>query len=275
MGRAAYEHNSFFLASALAFDALLAAIPFALLVLGGVGYMLHTLGSQTDIHSLLDEFLPAHGAGGTDPFSAFEEIAQGIADSRGQLSIWGALLFVWFATRFFASVRHALNAVLDAEEGRPPWVALGADFSLVVFTALLFAGNALISTQTFVSGWAARFLGLCSAFGFGVVLFAAIYVVAPARRLPWHTVVVASLVASLAFEVAKRLFALYLAQFVTLDQLVSNANVIAMLLFLMWLYYMAFAFLFGAEVGGAYDELVRERTRKPRDSMVGPGLAGL
>lgn len=255
----------FFLASAVAFDALLAAVPFALLILGGAGYVLHHLGtSSTDIRQLLADFLPAHGEGDNDPFSAFEDIAVRIAENRGKLSIWGAPLFFWFASHFYGTVRHALNEVLDATEARPFLLGLTTDFSLVVVTALLFVGNAMISAQTFVGGWSARFLALLSAFGFSVVLFAMVYRVAPARRLPWHTIVVASLVASLAFEVAKRLFALYLAAFTNMDRFVSNANVIAILLFIIWFYYMACAFLLAAEVAGAYDTVARERTHSAK-----------
>lgn len=261
VGREALERGIFFLASAVAFDALLAAIPFTLLVLGGVGYALHAVGaSVTDIHGLLDEFLPAHDAGGTDPFSTYEEIALTIAENRGRLSTWGAPLFLWFATHFYGTVRHALNIVFDVKEERRFWVRMGADASLAVVTVLLFAANAVLSAQTFVGGWPARFLGLLSAFGFGVLLFAAVYSVAPARRLPWHTIVVASLVASLAFELAKKFFALYLAGFATMDRLASNANVIAILLFVIWLNYIAFAFLLGAVVAGVYDGVMRERT---------------
>ena len=265
VGREALERRIFFLASAVAFDALLAAIPFTLLVLGVVGYALHAIGvSETDVHGLLDEFLPAHDSGGSDPFSTYEEIAQTLAQNRGQLSIWGAPLFLWFATHFYGTVRHALNVIFAAPEKRRWFVALGTDASLAVVTVLLFAINAVLTGQTFVGGWPARFLGLLSAFGFGVLLFATVYAMAPARRLPWHTVVVASLVASLAFELAKRLFALYLAQFATMDRLASNANVIAILLFVIWLNYMAFAFLLGAVVAGTYDGVMRERRLVPR-----------
>jgi membrane protein len=245
-------------------------------VLGGVGFVLAAAGTTlTDIHSLLDEFLPAHGAGGNDPFSAFEEMALRLAQARGRLSTWGAPLFLWFASRLFATARTTLNQVFDVPERRRFYVTLGLEVALVLITTALFAANALITGPTFGDNWVVRFLALCSAFGFSVILFGAVYLLAPARRLPWHTIVVASLVASLAFEVAKRLFALYVAEFVTLDRLVSNANVIGVLLFIIWFYYMAAAFLLGAEVGAAYDEGARERAARtpPPPPAPPPGSA--
>src|SRR5262249_46810421 len=56
-----YENQVMFLASALAFDALLAALPFCVLVLAALGYVLHSMGSSIgDVHAVLDRFFPAH-----------------------------------------------------------------------------------------------------------------------------------------------------------------------------------------------------------------------
>ena len=59
-----YENQVMFLASALAFDALLAALPFCVLVLAALGYILHSMGGTLgDIHAVLDRFFPAHRSG--------------------------------------------------------------------------------------------------------------------------------------------------------------------------------------------------------------------
>jgi uncharacterized BrkB/YihY/UPF0761 family membrane protein len=58
--------------------------------------------------------------------------------------------------------------------------------------------------------------------------------------------------------VAKRLYALYVIRFATLDRVASDANVVALLLFLLWVYYTAYLFLLGGEVAETYD-LVRMR----------------
>ena len=57
---AAYEDNIPFLASALAFDILLTAIPFVGVVLAFVGYLAqHQIATnQVNVHDLLQRFLP-------------------------------------------------------------------------------------------------------------------------------------------------------------------------------------------------------------------------
>ncbi|MBI3082336.1 MAG: hypothetical protein HYY94_05425 [Gemmatimonadetes bacterium] len=63
---AVYENNVFFLASALTFDALVAALPFTLLALGALGYVVQDdRDTLSSVHALLDRFLPMRaGAGG-------------------------------------------------------------------------------------------------------------------------------------------------------------------------------------------------------------------
>ena len=72
---------------------------------------------------------------------------------------------------------------------------------------------------------------------------------------------IAALFCAVAFEAAKRLYALYLTRFATFDTLVSNANIVAFVLFLVWIYYMALVFLLGGEIAETYD-LIRLRRRQ-------------
>ena len=54
----------------------------------------------------------------------------------------------------------------------------------------------------------------------------------------------------------------YLAEFATVDRLVSNANAIAGGLFLVWMYYTAVVFLIGGEVAQTYDLVRRQREQR-------------
>lgn len=112
------------------------------------------------------------------------------------------------------------------------------------------------------SPWLGRFLARLSAFSMGVVLFYLVYTVAPGRRVPWDTALVAAVVASLAFEVAKILFAVYISRFATFDRLVSDTNAIAVILLIAWMYYTAVVLLIGGEVAETYDLMRRQREQR-------------
>ena len=260
--RAGYEDNIPFLASALTFDGLLWILPFLLLALAGVGW---ALGGTSDpaatIHLLFDQSLPAHQTAG-DPFGRVERALVDVVASRTQLSLAGVPLFVWFSFRLFGSIRAALNDVFDTDETRPFLAVKAQDLLLGAAAAILLAVNTLVSTVLLPDTWPGRFLATVSAYVAAVALFYVIYTIAPSRHVHWDTALVAAIAASLAFEVAKKVYAVYLTQFATMDRFFTNANAIALLLFVFYVYYTAWVFLAGGEVAETYDLARRQREQR-------------
>ncbi|HEY3279032.1 MAG TPA: YihY/virulence factor BrkB family protein [Gemmatimonadales bacterium] len=265
---AAFDDNIPFLASALSFDILLTAIPFVGLVLATVGYLVqHQITThQVDVHELLQRFLPAAmGVGDADAFGRVEQALSGVVAQRGRLTVVAVPLFLWFSTRLFGGLRAALNEVFDTDERRPWPVAKLLDLAMVLVTGALLVANALLSAigggkDAFL--W--RFGAELGALAFGTGLFFLIFKFLPSRRIYWRTGLVASLFCAVAFEIAKRLYALYVTRFATLDRLASDANVVGFLLFLLWIYYTAYVFLLGGEVAETYDLMRMRRQQRVR-----------
>ncbi|MGH7701067.1 MAG: YihY/virulence factor BrkB family protein, partial [Gemmatimonadales bacterium] len=267
---AAVEDNIPFLAGAVSFDLLLTAIPFVVLLLGVAGYLVQhqVTTQQIELQELLQRFLPAEAPGGAGRFAALERLFAGIVENRGTLALIGVPLFLWFSTRLFAGLRAALNEVFDTDERRPWPLAKLVDLAMVVVAALLFVGSALLSAWiSFLEAWSS-WLGRWSlqivAFASSTLLFFLLFKFLPARRIFWRTALVASLFCALATELAKRVYAVFLANFATLDRLVSDANAAAFLLFLVWVYYTAYVFLIGGEVAETYDLLRLRRAQRVR-----------
>jgi membrane protein len=273
---AAYEDNIPFLASALSFDLLLTVIPFVALLLAAVGALLQrqVTTQQVELHELLARFLPTGPGGGTDQaFQVIERALGGVVRHRGRLTAFGLPLFLWFSTRLFGGLRAALNEVFDTDERRPWPAAKLLDVVMVLCTGGLLLGSGLVaaweagnaavmSTSSFAVDWLWRFGLETVAFGAGALLFFAIFKFLPSRRIHWRTALVAAVFCSLGFEVAKRLYALYVTRFATLDQIASDANVVALILFLLWVYYTAYLFLLGGEVAETYDLMRMQRAQR-------------
>ncbi|MEX2156971.1 MAG: YihY/virulence factor BrkB family protein [Gemmatimonadales bacterium] len=256
---AAYEDNIPFLAGALSFDILLTAIPFVGLVLAVVGYLVEYQLAihQLNVHELLQRFLPESSGGESGTFGFIERALGDLVARRGRLTLLAAPLFLWFSTRMFGGLRAALNEVFDTEENRPWPVAKLTDLAMVFVAGSLFLANAFVSTGTGVVAQAGSLV-------FSTLLFFVIFKFLPSRRIYWRTSLVASLFCAVAFEVAKRLYALYVARFVTFDQLASDANLIGFLLFVLWIYYTAYVFLLGGEVAETYDLIRMRRQQRVR-----------
>lgn len=261
----AYEDNIPFLASALSFDVILTSIPFLVLLLAVVGSLVqHQLTTQQlDLTELLRRIMPVSGGVGGDAIRHVEDVLAEVVRSRGQLTLIGLPLFLYFSTRLFGGLRAALNDVFDTDEKRPWPLAKLYDLGLVLITGVLLLSSALLPalgarTSAQLSGgfWIQWVYGLSLeiiAFSFSTILFLCVFKILPARRIAWRTAFIAALFCALAFELAKRLYALYVAHFVTLDRLASNANAGAFFLLILWIYYTNCVFLIGGEIAEVYD----------------------
>lgn len=272
----AYEDNLPFLASALSFDVILTAIPFLVVLLAVVGTLVqHQITTQQmDLEELLRRFMPTIRGPSDAAVRNVERILEQVVASRGQLTLVGLPLFVYTSTRLFGGLRAALNEVFDTEERRSWQVGKLIDLAFVLLTGTLMLLSALLpaleartigamhESGGFLLEWMYRLSLEIVAFGFSVVLFLAVFKVLPSRRIGWRTAVVAAVFCALAFELAKRLYALYVANFVTLDRLASNANAGAFFLLIIWIYYTNCVFLIGGEIAEAYDLARMRRTQR-------------
>ena len=274
----AYEDNIPFLASALSFDVILTSIPFLVLLLAVVGSLVqHQIATERlDVAELLRRVMPATagaGAGG-DAVRHVEDVLTQVVATRGRLTLIGLPSFLYFSTRLFGGLRAALNDVFDTDEKRPWPLAKLLDLLLVILTGMLLLMSALLPafeartmsglTEGFWLEWLYRLSLEIVAFGFSTALFLFVFKLLPSRRIAWRTAIVAAVFCALAFELAKRLYALYVSNFVTLDRLASNANAGAFFLLILWIYYTNCVFLIGGEIAAVYDLARMRRAQQVR-----------
>ncbi len=273
------------LASALTFDALLAIIPLAILVVAGLGFLLArtTYFDAANSGAVITSFLPdhLHGSTGVDPFEVVESLLGKIREYRSQLTLIAIPTFIWFSTRLFGSIRVCLSHIFQVRQRPVPGhfvvsyilgyflaklrdlvmvlvVLLLALISTVLSTALaLYAGNGvrLQPPWTFLVSEVGRLLGQGVALAFGLALFVTLYRYASPKRLAWSGALLAGGVTTIGFEIAKRLFGLYLAQAAPGGRFTLDANIGAVLLVILWLWYMSLVFLIGAAAADVWDHL--------------------
>jgi membrane protein len=256
-----YEDNIPFLASGLTFDALLWVLPLLVVALSAFGYVAGGVEEPRELaRVIVGVFLPEGGAEG--PFRRVAAALEQLVEQRGRLTVYGGPFFVWFSWRLFGSVRAALNDVFDTEETRSWLSGKAVDLALGVTAAVLILANTLITVVVLRRPWAGRFTAGLLAYVAVMLLFYVVYTVAPSRQMRWDTALVAALFASLGFEVAKRLYGVYVVQFVTFDRLLSDTNAIALLLFVLWMYVTAVVFLAGGVLAETYDLARRQREQR-------------
>jgi membrane protein len=270
------EDNVLFLAGGIAFNILLAVVPFVLLLVWGFGLVLRAQPMEASqlVVTYLDRVLPAHYE---SPDSPTHRLIQDILGAHTKLGIWSAVGFVWFSTRLFGSLRTVLANVFDIEQERGIIQGKIFDIKITVLSMILITANALISGYVLFATKASRqtlerlgirqdVMGQASALGtrlIGTVLlcvmFFALYKFLPIRRVRTKTAWVAGLFTTIMFELAKVVFNLYVSSFDPGSLYTGAAAAVVVLV--VWVYYAALIFILGGEVGQVF-ELRRTRKRQ-------------
>lgn len=189
------------------------------------------------------------------------------ADNGGAVAFASIGAIVLGASATFSQLHLALNQVWDIREPDTPLLrdlinmlrlrlmsfglVMGMGFLLLVLLVLDAALGFLLdlvwgSRET--SYWLLTLLQTLMALALMSLAFAVLIRELPDRRPRWREVLQGGLVAALLFSLGKHLFGLYLAKAGTADTF-GAAGSLAVIL--MWLYFSAAVFLFGAQVAAA------------------------
>ncbi|MEW6681452.1 MAG: YihY/virulence factor BrkB family protein [Nitrospirota bacterium] len=251
--------NGLFLASALAFSLLLYSVPLVLLVVAALGQtVVESDRALAEIQAILRQILPDIEQ------TAVEGLATAAAHRRA-LGLYGLVLFALFSTTTFGTARFALNVLFGVERRRGFFRGMGVDALMIVLLAALFAATIALNSALgaaraagdsvpFVgpilrSDWfiASELLGTL----FILALCYLVYRVCPARSLRPRGLVVAALTTTVLLEIFRWAFGWYAASVRHMTVLYGAIG--GLVLFILWLYYSAAVFFFGAAVGWAVD----------------------
>jgi len=272
-----------FLAGGIAFNLILAAVPFMLLLITGATFLVPvfmkagtTVGTTADqVYEIIDHLLPPHVHGD----STVDRFIRDVVSTRSQVGIYSAVGFVWFSTRLFGSLRSVLASVFDIESERGIIAGKIFDIKITVLATLLFVANLLVSTYVMlatkrgaatlvslglrsdVMGGLEYWIGRLLAFLFVFLMFFALYKYLPVRKVRLRTALVAATFTSVAFELARFIFSLYTSTFNPAS--LYTGTLAAIIVVVVWVYYAALIFILGGEVGQVYDlRRVRRRQRE-------------
>jgi membrane protein len=262
------EDNIFFLAGGIAFNILLAAVPFALLLVTGLAYFLNQSADRSaeTVSQLVDRLLPDSLTGGRDLLrGALTEAVR----TRGRVGVLSAVGFVWFSTRLFGSLRSVLADVFDIEQDRGIVAGKLFDMQITVVSTLLVVAYTTLSAYLAIAttrgaallerfgvradvlGAAGYWTGRAVAFAVIAGMFAGLYKYLPNRRIRWQTAVLGAMVAGALLELAKAAFAYYIRSFNPGGLYTGTLAVFVIVVF--WVYYAAILFILGGEVAQVYE----------------------
>ena len=267
------QDDIFFLAGGIAFNVLVAVIPFLLLLVAIFGYVLQAVVEdprQAAVNYVLS-ILPASAGVVRMTRTVVDDIITG----RTQAGLVGLALFVWFSTRLIGSLRSVLRDIFDLQEDRGIIAGKIFDVKMVIVAGSLFLANTGITVALeAIQTYGVELLGLQEtgevkviraiyaqllAFGFIFLMFLLIYRYLPTRRIPWRVSMVAATFTAVVWEILKAGFAWYVANIANYASTYGNLATAVVLVF--WIYYSSVVFILGGEVAQVY-ELSRIRRRQ-------------
>jgi membrane protein len=251
-----YEDRGALIAGSLTFISLLAIVPLASVALAlSSAFPFFGDAIATLQLFLFENLLPEAG------LDTVSEQVLGFTEQAGKLTTFGLGLLLLTAMMFMFTIDDALNRIFRVRRRRPLgqtmvtywgvltlWpVLIGASLSL---TSYLFGSDsAVLRLVPFVFTWAALTM---------------LYILVPYRYVDFRHAAAGALAAGIAFELAKRAFAIYVSNFPTYT-LVYGAFA-TLPIFLIWMYVSWLLVIAGAIFTAmlpGYRVITSERQRPP------------
>jgi len=257
----AEQDQIFFMGGAIAFNVLVAIVPLALAAVGVAGFFLQAREdvspAEPVVQYLLQVLPPVSPAFAEYMNTTLNEI---ISQSTGLFTI-GTIIFAWLATRLVGTLRSSLREIFDIQQDRGILAGKFFDLQMVFVAGTLLTFNIAITVT----------LGLVTDAGFEILhvaagqasllrnligqvlafltiwfMFVLIYRYLPSRRIQWRTSLIAATFTALLFELMKSGFAFYFRN----AEYASTYGALGFIaIVVIYVYYMALAFILGGEVG--------------------------
>ncbi len=264
--------------ASLSYYTLFSIAPLLLIVIAVAALVFDQAAVRGEIMQQLNSLVGTVGA------KAIEDLLANAGDTtdQGLAAIVGTITLLIGATTVFAELQSALDRIWKVPADRRPagvWGWMRArifSFGMVLGIGFLLMVSLALSAVLTASGrtWSAWFgewqlalqaLNFVVSFAVVTVLFAMIYKILPRVRIGWRDVWIGAGVTALLFNAGKTLIGLYLGTS-GITSTFGAAGSLAVLL--VWVYYSAQVFLFGAELTWAYTHRFGSLRDQPRQGAI-------
>lgn len=253
------KHNTSLLSGALAFYALLSLAPALYFIVSAAGVVIGRRAAAGQVLQWATLFLGPGGAHFIDGILARDGAGSSFATIAGIASLFFGV------TGAFGALQDALNLIWEVPSSDRGYIWQFFFKRLISFAAVMLVGLLLLLALLIgaIISAAGKFIPqalpatetLLQAGNFAVtlalvtVLFAMLYRLLPDTWVAWRDVWTGAAVTALLFSIGKTLIGLYLGHSTSSSPFGAAGSVVV---FLLWVYYSAQIFLFGAEFTEVY-----------------------
>jgi membrane protein len=251
----------FQLAAALAYYTIFSLAPLLLIVIAVAGFVFGREAAQNQV------FEAIQGLVGRDGARAIQDMIRH-ADKEGSGSwaaLWGIALLLIGAGGVVGQLQASLNKVWDVKpEAAGSWTRLIHDrflsFALILGIGFLLLVSLMVTAVvSAASSYYSRFLpevvalwpivDVLISFAMTTTLFALIYKILPDAYVSWKDVWIGAAITAVLFSLGKLAIGIYLGESGISSSYGAAGSLVTILL---WVYYSALIFFFGAELTKYY-----------------------
>ncbi len=248
-----FRHDGPMLAGAITCFSLMALVPFFLLLVSVFGYI---LGEHLEFYNFLATRLAGFFPEATSEITS--ELGKIITYKR--IGIFTLAVYAYFSYQLYYSLENSVNTIFQTPGKRPLLRSLV--LSLLVITALIvlimvsFGASTVISlfdplSRLFpgIMDWnmVTVFIGVVLPVFLVFVTASGLYTVLPHGKVPVRHALLGAMLTAVLFEIVKHAFSYYIV--VKLSRFGNIYGPLgAFVIFLLWIFFAACIFLFGAEV---------------------------
>lgn len=260
------------LASSLAYYTVFSLAPLLIILIAVLNLASGFLGQTFGQQELVDQLRGVFGDGVADFIKTIVEQRQGGTSGDVVATVVGVVLLIVGATGVFVQLQNALNRIWDVRPDSKGGVVQLLRARLVSFALVVGIGFLLIvslvatalvdalsnSARTLLPGtdfvWSLAVEGV--SFVVLTLFFGVLFKVLPDASVKWRDIWAGAAVTALLFVVGKTLIGLYLSKSAVASTYGSAGSLVVLLL---WIFYSAQIFLFGAEFTRVYAERREEK----------------
>lgn len=275
VGRLAIKKNIFFNASAITFNLFLCAIPFTLILISLLGYILSIEAAFDEVIRYARELFPSftyetRGEDVIEGVVTIEQLIMPLVEARRIFGIVGIIILTFFSQGLLHSLKHVLFEVFDIEDRSHPLMELVYNFFTfgVVGGVFLFftiaisllslypvASIGLPFTDAVIElGWISEFLTRLIPVIFTPLLFYVIFRYISEKRISRKVSLTAAIIYTVLFETAKYGVGFYLGYALSAYRYYYQGYTIPVIIGV-WVFYSAVLFVVTAIMARAYQDM--------------------
>ena len=276
------KKDVFFNASAITFNIFICAIPFILLMISIIGYILSYEKAFAEILRYGRELFPSftYESRSSDVFRGavtLETLLEPLIGVRRIFGIIGTVILVFFSQGFFHTLKHVVFDIFEIEDRRHPILEMVYNFftfglvgGAFLFFSLIISLVSLVSIDkfslpytdiVFELSWVYDFLNLLIPILFTLILFYIIFRYISEKRMKPRVALLATVVYTALFELAKMGVGYYLNYALSSYRYFYQGYTILVIIGI-WAFYSAALFVFTTIIAKSYQEVFLEDTSR-------------